>query len=224
MIRSLDEAISYTLRLQGVRVARERRRSRRLRRQVDDARVEQPALTRPGCGPLQLAALLREMPGLPSSYVAIVEAVTVAGVRVGSFGLSPPGRPEQGLRPRLLRAADPEKNLWAAHHQHHHVYEVGLIRRDPIAVAGSGGHYRPGQVVWYGVHGAKGVPLVLAEQFEQFVLLAANLDAIRRRCDERWGDVEAAVGAFGACVRSLTGDDELVPVWRHIASEMLDLV
>jgi hypothetical protein len=209
VINNLDDLVRYTEQRAKVRPLI----ARRVR------------ITRPGFQPHIIAALRQEFPGLPDGYVSVAESVAIDGISIGYFNLTP--SLSRAPLPDELRAYnDPVITPMAERYRLHGVYQVASWEADPICVVHTNGMFRVGQVVMYtdanlGPRPTR-PPAVLADSFEQFLLIAANLDEIRGRYAGA-GEPTRALHEFREYLTPLVvgRQDDMESAWMQIASVVL---
>jgi hypothetical protein len=192
--------------------------SHRLANDLPDLR-DSIVIDRPGCSQAEIAALVKALPGLPDSYTSVAKAVKLDGVAIGYFQLSPSSR-GNGLADKLVACNDPSITPMASHYQTHSVYQVASWEADPIAVVHASTMFNVGQVVKYNTGNPVARPTVLADDFEQFLLVAGTLDEIR---DKHGEDPAQAMNKFNAYLAPIVGGrkDDMASTWKTIAEVVL---
>jgi hypothetical protein len=203
VITNLDELIAYSQKL------------------AQDLPWPHVALRKPGCSPQAVRALADHLPGMPRTYLYIVEAVHLDRVSLGYFLLYPPGYGED-LTEKLISWNDPAINPLTDMYREHGVYHVASWEADPIGVVHSEGTFKVGQVAMYNTGNLEERPVVIGNTFEQFLLLASNLDAIRKRSPRK--SRPEALSDFEGCVQFILSpaDRDIASTWKErIADEVL---
>jgi hypothetical protein len=192
--------------------------SHRLANALPDFR-DSIVIDRPGCSQSEIATLMKALPGLPDSYTSVAKAVKLDGVAIGYFQLSPSSR-GNGLADKLVACNDPSITPMANHYRTHGVYQVASWEADPIAVAHVSTTFNVGQVVKYNAGNPAARPTVLADDFEQFLLMAGTLDEIRGKHGD---DPAQAMSKFNAYVAPIVSDrrDDMASTWKTIAEVVL---
>lgn len=205
MIASLDELIAF---------------SRRLGEALPELR-ESIVIGRPGCSPEAVNALAKKLPGLPESYLSVIKTVRLDGIAIGYFQLSPSAFEGRDLTEKVVSANDPAHNPLAERHRKYGVYQVASWEADPIGVVHANGMFKVGQVVKYNIGNPGEKPVVLANGFDQFLLLAGSLDAIRDKHADTDDPVQAMKEFSDAAKRLLPSDSDMASAWESIARVVL---
>jgi hypothetical protein len=202
MIRTLDELVAFTERLAA----------------EDPELADVLRIERPGCSPEEVEELKSMVPGIPDSYLQVVQAIRVNGASIGYFQLSPSASRTASLAAKVRTYSDPAVSGMARHARRVGAYLVAYWEADPIGVVHSPGTYRPGQVVLFSPGKP---PAVIAESFEQFLLIAGNLDESRALIGVHGSG--ASKDAFLSSLASLVDrqQTELRPMWEKIADVVL---
>jgi hypothetical protein len=178
-------------------------------------------LQQPGYPQDALDFLSSELPGIPQSYLSVVKSFRLDGIAIGYFQLSPQSFDGNNLIEKLIACNKSGANPFAERHQQHGVYQVASWEADPICVVYKDGPYKKGQIVKYSVENPTARPIVLADTFEQFLVLAGNLDAIRDSYSES-DDSSVGLSEFRMCLAQLASQNkEIIPAWEAIASIVL---
>ena len=203
MIRDLDDLVAYTDQAANA---------------LPDLAAE-IRIVRPGYPPDVIVALSQALPGLPKSYLAVVESIAIDGIAIGYFQLTPSSSRAASITDKLRSFNDPTVTPMAEQYKHHGVYQVAAWEADPICVAHADGAFRIGQVVKYSAGVPRTRPVVLADSFEQFLLIAANLDEIRANVN----DPTRALGDFRTYLAPMTVGrrDDMESAWMQIANVVL---
>jgi hypothetical protein len=206
MIANIDELISYTQKLGDALP------------ELRDSIV----LQKPGCSAKITDNLKRVLPGIPESYVTVIKEVELNGVAIGYFHLSPSPYSGHNVAEKVISCNDSAQNPLVGTHRKHGLYQVGSWEADPICVAFENGSFLMGQIVKYNIANPVEMPVVLAEDFVTFLLLAGNLDAIRDKYSEATNTTES-LNEFKQCVgHFLTTNGGNTPaLWETIARIVL---
>ena len=205
MISDLNDLISYTEKLASI-----------LPQLSDEIRIY-----RPGCPSDVIVALRQMVPRLPDSYLSVVESIEINGVAIGYFQLTPTSSSKINLAKKLREYNDPASTPMVQYYRRHGVYQVASWEADPIGVAYSDETFNIGQIVKFSAGNPARPPVVLADGFEQFLLIAANLDEIRGKFSD---NSMHALRDFENYLGPLTADrrDEMYLVWKQIAKVVLE--
>jgi hypothetical protein len=178
-------------------------------------------LSVPGVSASEAARILSALPGLPDSYMRVAESITLCGKSIGCFQLAPCSHPGNSLFHVLRGANSSASNPHAERFRGHGVYQVASWEADPIAVVCSAGKANRGHIVLYDHEEMKRPARLLAEDFQQFLLLAGNLDDIRDRYAD--SDPERAIKEFKKVIAMLVtkNPDAIADAWDPIADVVL---
>jgi len=206
MIRNLTELVAYTQKLAS----------------ACPSLFECIALEEPGCSAQELMILANALPGLPASYLSILGRLKLDGISIGYFQLAPCARIGTPFVQKLIDGNRPEIMGMAKQFDRHGVYYVASWEADPIAVAYNDISFVVGQIVKYNVGNLMANPSVLADGFEQFLLLAGTLDQYREQVIET-GDSDRALREFHSELVPLVAQrtDDMESSWRLIAEVVL---
>lgn len=166
MISSLKELIDYTEQAAAA-----------YPRLADEIRIRWRA------EPRRFASELgQQLPGMPRSYLAVLDALDFDGVTIGYFQLAPSCSPSKSLLQRLVDSNDPRVNPLAVEFRRLGVYQVAAWESDPICVARTTATDAAGSVTMMKTVVSAPSAEPLAVDFEELLLIAANLDEIRQKC------------------------------------------
>lgn len=206
MIASLDELVAYT---------------QTLGEALPELR-EAIVLRRPGCSQAAASLLAQRLPGIPHSYLTVARVINIDGVSIGYFQLSPSAYGGRDIAEKVIACNESAMNPLMKRHQKFGVYQVASWEADPICVAHAHGLFEMGQVVKYNIGNPTSEPIVLAEDFEQLLLLAGNLDSIRNKHSEI-DDPTQALNEFKMCFTNIlpTATSGMAYIWEAIAKVVL---
>ena len=204
MIRTLDDLIAYTQQLAD---------------NLPELR-DSIVIKRPGCSPDAIVRLKAALAGIPQSYLDVVSAIDLNGIAIGYFQLSPGSGKD--FVDKLVRCNTATANPAADRFHSDGVYQVASWEADPIGVAYHAGPFGVGQVVKYNVANPKQKPNLLADNFEHFLLLAVNLDAIRDKYADS-DDPSQAIAEFQRCRDEILSgaDSQIASSWGLLSEVVL---
>lgn len=210
MIKSLEELGAYTLAVAATLPSTLR----------DETVLEPPGLPRS-----DLESIAASVPGIPASYLAVLEKVRLLGVSLGFFRLYPRPRPRAGedFVSHFLKASSAPENPFLALYREMKWIEVGAFEGDPLVLVleGSTSRYAAGSILWFDIeeYGAgRPAERPLAPDFESFVLLAGNLEQVVAQYED---DPEAIVGEFTLRLSEFSLSEENRENWRRLLSMSL---
>jgi len=206
MIRDLDGLVGYTNRIAD----------------AVPAIAGEIRIVRPGCTTNEVDEIASILPGVPESYLDVVRALSINGISIGYFQLSPGASRKTRLADKLRKYNDPRSAPDTGRMQRYGSYRVGSWEADPIAVVHGGGAFRPGQVLWFRFGNPELGPSVLGDTFAQFLIIAANLDEVRSR-HANSKNANAARREFEGYITSVSGrrQDDMSEAWKAIANVVL---
>lgn len=130
----------------------------------------------PGSSPADIERLKKELPHIPTSYLEVIEKIKLDTTSLHYFQFSPAFSPKQSLVEALVEWNQSNENPLHNLHKKNKTYEVARFESLPIAVVFQKGEFSAGQVVVYNFETSPtGHIHVLANSFEQFLLLVGNL-------------------------------------------------
>ncbi len=180
--------------------------------EAEPALADELVLQEPGCSDEELARLNALLPGLPESYLSILQRIALGGVTIGYFVLSPPLSGVDSIVDALV-LANAEPNFFAEAVADRHLFTVAAHESDWLCVAGQDAQ-RVGEV-WRIDLGYGREPMLsrVANGFEQLLIGAGRLDEMAVAGAEGW----LPVADFVDAMRSLGLDDEQLGNWRYFA-------
>lgn len=177
-------------------------------------------LKSPGIGQSDCARLKSSILNLPESYLKCVQSLNVNGVLIGYFHLWPRGTKNVDLVDGLVKINSPENNPLWNFLKESGLFEVAAWEAEPICVASNKSTYEEGTILKISI--AQPFPKVelLAQNFEAFLLIAGNLDAIRDEYS-RSGNMGEARAKFDLCLTRFGLPNEALATWKNIGSVVL---
>jgi hypothetical protein len=149
-------------------------------------------------GSSDVASQIRNsFPLLSDSYIKFVDRWIVEEVTLGYFIPSPGVRPGGSLSDKLREANSAETNPFFSLLQEKGMIEVGSFEGDPILVATRQSFAPEGSVYWLDIEKEFPEPMWLAKNFEQGVLVAANLWALLLDGWKKKEEFETAMSTLG---------------------------
>ena len=177
-------------------------------------------LKSPGISQSDATRLKSALPDLPDSYLKCIQLLDVQGISIGYFRLWPSAARTSALVESLIQINRPEQNPRSSFFQKSNLYEVAAWEAEPICVASNNSPHAAGAVFKISiVHPSPKVEL-LANNFETFLLLAGNLDAI---CHEysQTENSESANAKFEHCLAHFALPAEAIATWKDISDVVL---
>ena len=155
----------------------------------DELFIKGYAIFRPGISEVQFNHLNEILPELPESYTECLKRYNVLGVTVGYFSLSPISWDSDSIVDSLIKAQSVEESfLPRAILDPLDLYWIGYNEGNTIYVAGKNSpSYLEGEIVVifeYNLDAegkiCENYRLPLAKDFEQFLVIAGNLNEVHR--------------------------------------------
>jgi hypothetical protein len=185
---------------------------------------DQVVIRRPGSPPDVIAAIAGALPGLPPGYFDVARRIDLVGAEIGYFRLSPGSG--FGLLDQLVSSNTQSETPMARYFQRDGVYQVAAWEADPIGIAFRPSRFAVGELVKYNIGNPPQAPVLLAGGYEQLLLLAVNLDAVRQKFSDPDEDrpldadeAKMALSEFDSCLKALSADRylQIQPAWQVIA-------
>ncbi len=175
-------------------------------------------MTSPGCCEEEIEELKAALPGIPDSYTKLVEAINLNGIDVGYFEVCPASFNPEGMVANFIEGNKGEVLFWE-YMQQYHLYSVATIDGYGIFVATASSPYKEGEIIIIDVdiYADKDNPEQwihrLAQDFEQFLLIAGNLNQIKRQIKEDDSNYEEKKQEFLDCLKKLGVSEAYHQVW-----------
>ena len=175
---------------------------------------------RPGCSVDEINAIKRALPGIPQNYLDIITAVELNDIEIGAFRLSP--GPKGCLVDKLIEANQESIYPIAARLHEDGVYYVAEFDADTIGVVYRNVLFKTGQIVMYASSNLEEQATVLAENYEQFLIITGNLYSIHYKYEEV-DDKSIGIPEFEACLECLLSNEQtdIKLAWKDIAIMVL---
>ena len=180
----------------------------------------QIVLSSPGCDQDSIAKIKNALPNMAESYLSCAQAFNLNGICLGFFQLSPPGSKKLNFVERLVQINTPEKNPFWIFMSENGLYEVATWEAEPICVATNKSSHKEGSVLKISIAQPSPKEDLLAPNFETFLLIAGNLDAIRDEYSRTENIVEARA-EFELCLTHYELPNEALTAWKNISSVVL---
>ncbi len=189
----------------------------RLGQSVPDSVRDRVVIRRPGCTPAEVAQLKAALPGLPESYASIIAAFDLRDVEIQYFELSINSPRSLGFVERFIDRNDADNFPEMLRLAREGVYWVASFEADPICVAHKDADFRRGNIIWHQHDSPDSKGMLLADDFEEFLLILGNLCQISQRHDLDT-EATAAAEAFDQYLRLLHTEQQVMDAWKVVAS------
>ena len=174
------------------------------------------------CSHDEIDRLRRSMPKMPESYLNIIRETNLDGISIGflNFGLPVPGG---SMIDQIIEWNNEPENEKYEEHKKYHSYEIASYEADPVAVVHTDGEFKKDQIIMYehDIGWGHRKPVVLADNFEQFLLLFGNLDFVRDKYSVA-EDPEKSMQEFRLCLLKFFDESrkDVISNWEKIAEEI----
>lgn len=178
-------------------------------------------MTSPGCSKEEIEKLKKELPDIPDSYTIWVEKVNLNGIDVGYFGVSPFSFNPEGMVANLIEG-NKEGVLFWEQAREYHLYSIATLDGIGVFVATASSPYKEGEIIIIdeSIYADKNNPErwieKLAKDFEQFLIVAGNLNQIHREIKEDDSNREQKKQEFLACLKTLGVAEEYHAAWLSV--------
>lgn len=136
-----------------------------------------------GCLRERIDLLKKQIPELPASYTKWLEKLNLNGVSIGWFNLTPSSKHPIDAVENVLEAYE-ETFFPREFMEKHHMYQIGSNDVDMVCVTAGTDKFKNGEILFveegdpYEPEDSQIYPL--AEDFEQFLILAGNANQLAR--------------------------------------------
>jgi len=173
-----------------------------------------------GCTRERINLLKEKIPNIPESYIKCLEKLNLNGVSVGWFQVSPSGKKNPiDTVDSILKAYEepffPQEFL-----NKHHMYEVGFNDTDFVYVTAGTDRFKNGEILYV----EEGDPFEpedsqihpLAENFEQFLILAGNANQLAREIKDDESNRKEKEEEFIKCMEILKVPQKYHKIWLRM--------
>lgn len=146
-------------------------------------------MDKPGCSKERIIFLKNKISNIPRCYLHIINSHNINGIDVGGFNISPYGNGNKDTVEGLLEAYEdpffPKEFM-----QKHKMYQIGFYNTDILCVTEGTEKFSEGEILYidegYDIYNPEDEQIhPLAKDFEQFLIIAGNLDELHT---EKQGD------------------------------------
>lgn len=177
-------------------------------------------MTSPGCSPEELEKLKEALPGIPESYIKAVKAYNFNGIAIGYFEVSPWSFKPEGMVANLIEGYKADD-----HKEYAKKYNLYLIATRPdygIYVATAESPFQEGEIILMDLEifgeqdNLERWIFRLAKDFEQFLIVAGNLNQIHREIKKDDSNRDEKKKEFFNRLRILGVSEEYYPAWESV--------
>ena len=174
-------------------------------------------LSTPGCSKEEIKELKSVFPGIPESYIKLLEAVNLNGISIGWLRVSPFSFNPEGMVANLIEGNE-EGVLFSEYASQYHLYSVATTDGFGIFVATASSPFKEGEIILIdeSIYADRDNPEKwihkLAKDFEQFLIIAGNINQIHRTIkneDEREQELSNRLKKLGIA-------EEYQQAWFHL--------
>jgi hypothetical protein len=185
----------------------------------DDVIFQRPCMmTSPGRPKEEIEELKKALPSIPDSYTKWVEAVNLNGIAVGFFDVCPASFCSGGMVANIIEGNRKDVLFWEQMQQYH-LYSVATIDGYGIFVATSSSPYKEGEIIAIDeeIYGEENNPeqwiYKLSKDFEQFLIVAGNVNQIRREVNKDDSNYDEKKKEFLDRLKQLDVAEEYYEAW-----------
>ena len=176
-------------------------------------------MTSPGCSKEDIEQLNEVLPGMPDSYTSIIEKVNLNGISVGFFEVSPSSFQPQGMLANIIEGNKGEY-LLHEYAKEYELYLVATISDYGVFVAKRKSPFKEGGIILideeilFDINHPRDCDIQqLAKNFEQFLIVAGNLNQIHREINEDNSNWEEKKLEFIERLKTLGVSEEYHEAW-----------
>lgn len=174
----------------------------------------------PGIMKESIDLITREIGTLPVSYLSFLENYNLNGVDIGYFGLSPLSYNPGGIITNL-KEANHDPFFPKEFMEKHRMYQIGSYNTDLVCVTAGTGQFKEGEILFveegYDIYNPQDDQIYpLAKDFEQFLIVAGNLNEIHREIKEDNSNWEEKKNEFIERLRLLGVDENYHKAWLNV--------
>jgi len=175
----------------------------------------------PGISNGQKVELVKLGVEFPSSYVNVIEKYNVYFVDLSWFSLSPHPFGTKDLIDCLNRANCQDPFFPKEFMEKHRMYQIGSYNTDLVCVTAGTGQFKEGEILFveegYDIYNPQDDQIhPLAKDFEQFLIVAGNLNEIHREIKEDNSNWEEKKNEFIERLRLLGVDENYHKAWLNV--------
>jgi hypothetical protein len=194
---------------------------RDLREEDEDIFQRSCLLTSPGCSKEEIENLKRKLPGIPDSYTKWIETFNLNGISVGYFEVCPTSFNPEGMITNLIDGNE-DGVLFSEIMRDQHLYSIATIDGLGVFVATLSSPYKEGEIVAIdesiytdGNNPGRWVNR-LAKDFEQFLIVAGNLNQVHREIKNNESNREEKKCEFSGRLKKLKVSEEYHTTWINL--------
>lgn len=174
----------------------------------------------PGCSEDMINKLYMHIPSIPISYTKMIKGIDINGTILGIFSISPiSGRNKSIIEKLIITYEDPffPKEFM----QKHKMYQIGSYNTDILCVTEGTDQFHEGEILYidegYDIYNPEDDQIhPIAKDFEQFLIVAGNLDQIHTEMQGDDALYEPKKAEFLGRLRALGVDEKYDSAWLNV--------
>lgn len=177
-------------------------------------------MTSPGCSINRISLLKDKLPGIPKSYIKIITDYYINGIEVHGFDISPYFNNTPDIVADLLEAYEdpffPKEFM-----QKHKMYQIGSYNTDILCVTEGTDQFSEGEILYidegYDIYNPEDSQIrPIAKDFEQFLIVAGNLDEIHTQMQGDDSVYDQKCKEFFDRLKLLGVDEKYSRAWLNV--------
>jgi len=184
----------------------------------DDPIFKRPyLLLSPGYSKTKIEKIKEILIDFPLSYLQILECYKINGVIISNFELSPYSFDDEDAIDGILKSYNdpffPKEFM-----EKHKIYQIGSYNTNLICIAAGTYQFKEGEILFieegHDIYHPKDSQIhPIAKDFEQFIIIAGNMDQIQREINEDESNYEEKKDDFIERLRILNVDEMYQKFW-----------
>ncbi len=190
-------------------------------KQFDDHTFrERHIINSPGCSDSEIKALQEYIPSLAKSYLEVIKKYDMNGIELGYFTLSPSSAKRESLVDKLIQINEdpffPQEFM-----KRHKMYQIGSNNTDLVCVTSGTDNFLKGEILYIvegqDIYNPEDDQIYrLAKDFEQFLIIAANLNQLHQQIAEDESNFEEKKAEFIKRLKTLGVSEEYHKAWKSL--------
>lgn len=177
-------------------------------------------MTSPGCSSERIIALKENIINFPQLYLDIISQYSFEKVEIDGFYMSPYSFKSSDTIAGLLEAYEdpffPKEFM-----RKHKMYQIGSYNTDILCVTEGTDQFRAGEILYidegYNIYNPEDSQIhPIAKNFEQFIIIAGNLEQIHSEITEDESNYEEKKKEFVSRLRALEVDEKYDSAWLNV--------
>jgi hypothetical protein len=178
------------------------------------------SMTSPGCSGNRLILLKKKIPNIPKSYTDVLSKYSLKGIEIDGFSLSPYRFDNIDTVEGLIDAYEdpffPKEFM-----EKHRLYQIGSYNTDILCVTAGTDWFKEGEILYidegYDIYNPEDSQIrKIARDFEQFLIVAGNLEEIHTEMGGDESLYESKRQEFIDRLNKLGVDEEYHNAWLWV--------